>query len=401
MGATNKTTNYELPQFIGTDTPSWLGDFNGAMSKIDTAIRNVADNTSQASQDVASMEGRLTQVETQSTNTASAVSQLTNSVQGNDTKHTNAESVLDGKIGANTTAIATANQNITGLNTRTGTVEETLGDIAGQISVGENKFFFDVQDGAYGYNTSETRGADTFHPFSEGGGEDLEPVLLWTNPSPSSVFNAQTVSLDLSEYAGVIIEFYEHTDQNKIATRVYIKKDDDLSTFGAGLYSSNYSNSISRNITGVSNAGVTFGIAHHGPSDLALYCIPFRIYGVKSYVVAVSEGELLWSNSAPASEFAPTTVSLDLSSYKSVKIVYKTYAGATDSYEVTIPKEVSNVIIGSQVVLGGANRQYCRNISSNNTGITFQGGYFHTISGTTSVNANNTSTIPLEIYGIN
>lgn len=36
MGATNKTPNIELPQFVGTDKPSWLGDFNGAMNAIDT-----------------------------------------------------------------------------------------------------------------------------------------------------------------------------------------------------------------------------------------------------------------------------------------------------------------------------------------------------------------------------
>lgn len=37
MSATNKTANYELPKFVGTDKPSWLTDFNGAMTKIDTA----------------------------------------------------------------------------------------------------------------------------------------------------------------------------------------------------------------------------------------------------------------------------------------------------------------------------------------------------------------------------
>lgn len=39
MSATNSTLNYELPQFIATDKPAWLVDFNGAMSTIDTAIK--------------------------------------------------------------------------------------------------------------------------------------------------------------------------------------------------------------------------------------------------------------------------------------------------------------------------------------------------------------------------
>lgn len=39
MSSTNKTPNYQLPQFINTDVPSWLGDFNDAMSKIDTQMK--------------------------------------------------------------------------------------------------------------------------------------------------------------------------------------------------------------------------------------------------------------------------------------------------------------------------------------------------------------------------
>lgn len=44
MSSTNKTTNYELSQFIGTDKPAWLTDYNSDMSKIDTGI-NTAQNT--------------------------------------------------------------------------------------------------------------------------------------------------------------------------------------------------------------------------------------------------------------------------------------------------------------------------------------------------------------------
>lgn len=48
MSATNKTTYLDLPKFIGTDVPSWLGDFNGAMEKIDTGYNNVDIKTVQA-----------------------------------------------------------------------------------------------------------------------------------------------------------------------------------------------------------------------------------------------------------------------------------------------------------------------------------------------------------------
>ena len=38
MTATNKTLVYELPIFVGTDKPTWLGDFNGAMNTIETGL---------------------------------------------------------------------------------------------------------------------------------------------------------------------------------------------------------------------------------------------------------------------------------------------------------------------------------------------------------------------------
>lgn len=43
MGATNHTTNYNLPQFVGSDKPTWLGDVNGAMSSIDTQMKANSD----------------------------------------------------------------------------------------------------------------------------------------------------------------------------------------------------------------------------------------------------------------------------------------------------------------------------------------------------------------------
>lgn len=48
MSSTNKTTNYELSQFIGSDKPAWLADYNNDMSKIDAGIKASADAASVA-----------------------------------------------------------------------------------------------------------------------------------------------------------------------------------------------------------------------------------------------------------------------------------------------------------------------------------------------------------------
>lgn len=48
MSYTNSTPNYNLPQWIGTDKPTFLGDFNSAFSEIDTQMKANADASTAA-----------------------------------------------------------------------------------------------------------------------------------------------------------------------------------------------------------------------------------------------------------------------------------------------------------------------------------------------------------------
>ena len=48
MSHTNSTSHYSLPQFVGTDIPTWLGDFNSAMAAIDSGINAAATSASGA-----------------------------------------------------------------------------------------------------------------------------------------------------------------------------------------------------------------------------------------------------------------------------------------------------------------------------------------------------------------
>ena len=48
MTATNKTANYDLSQFVGTDHPTWLGDYNSDMAKIDAQMKQNADDIASA-----------------------------------------------------------------------------------------------------------------------------------------------------------------------------------------------------------------------------------------------------------------------------------------------------------------------------------------------------------------
>lgn len=54
MASTNKTVTLELSQFIATDKPSWLTDYNDDMEKIDTFAAGVDADVSSAKSDAAS-----------------------------------------------------------------------------------------------------------------------------------------------------------------------------------------------------------------------------------------------------------------------------------------------------------------------------------------------------------
>lgn len=73
MSYTNHTPNYNLPQYVGTDKPTFLGDFNNAMETIDTALHNNAENAGEGL-------AQLQQAQNQLTETQSAQSELNEEV---------------------------------------------------------------------------------------------------------------------------------------------------------------------------------------------------------------------------------------------------------------------------------------------------------------------------------
>lgn len=44
MSATNQTPTLHLPIFVEDDKPSWMGDFNGAMNKLDNGHTELASD---------------------------------------------------------------------------------------------------------------------------------------------------------------------------------------------------------------------------------------------------------------------------------------------------------------------------------------------------------------------
>lgn len=105
MSSTNSTSHYELSQFVGSDKPAWLGDYNSDMSKIDTGIYNAqsaatgADGKADAN---TSAIGTLSSLTTDAKNTlVSAINEVDAHA---DTAQNTANNAVNASTG-NTTAI--------------------------------------------------------------------------------------------------------------------------------------------------------------------------------------------------------------------------------------------------------------------------------------------------------
>ena len=86
MSATNSTTNFELPLFIGTDKPAWLTDWNGAMTTIDAKIQEAKTEAASATTE----SGNNTQSITQINSTLQTLNSTVSAMNTNVTKVVNA-----------------------------------------------------------------------------------------------------------------------------------------------------------------------------------------------------------------------------------------------------------------------------------------------------------------------
>ena len=82
MSSTNKTNYYDLSQYIGTDKPTYLGDYNSDMSKIDAGIHGAADKATTASQNAGSAIARVGEVEKTVKSHTTAITTLQTDVTG-------------------------------------------------------------------------------------------------------------------------------------------------------------------------------------------------------------------------------------------------------------------------------------------------------------------------------
>lgn len=235
MGHTNSTANLSLPQFIGTDKPTWLGDVNGAFSAIDsyagTNDAAVAAAVSDAS---------------------SAISQAAAAVNTANTANTtagNASTAANNAIGVANTANAIA-----------GTVDTKVGLLADLHTTDRTSIVNAINEIADAPATSGI-------------------TLLWTNADPSSNFSSQNIILSSADY-DLLVFTYKNIATADAGMSQIINKGSNLFMQQVNYFSSN-THAIIRYGTRVDDTTYTITDCEDNGTTANNYNIPVKVYGIK------------------------------------------------------------------------------------------------------------------------
>lgn len=194
MSATNATTNYSLPLFIGTDKPAWLVDWNTAMTDIDGQMK-VNATAIQAN--------------------ATSISGLSTTVSA----HTTSISTISGEISTLTTGLNSAQGAINTIQSLIGNGEPTttdktligaINEIYGMITGGANEI--EAENVAYDNTSSGLTATDVqaaIDELAQGGSATVEADDV-TYDNTSSGLTATNVQAAIDEVAAIKIEGGNH-----------------------------------------------------------------------------------------------------------------------------------------------------------------------------------------------
>ena len=121
MSSTNSTTNYGLSQFISTDCPAWLADYNQDMAKIDTQMKNNATGVSTLSGTVSTQTSQITALTTsvgQASADATQALSKANTATSNVATLTTSVNSINGQVQTNSQGITQNSSDINTLKTQ-------------------------------------------------------------------------------------------------------------------------------------------------------------------------------------------------------------------------------------------------------------------------------------------
>lgn len=132
MASTNKTTNYELSQFLGTDKPAWLSDYNTDMSKIDTQMKANADAATAASGSASTANTAIGTLASLTTTDKTSVVAAVNEVVSDVTtaqNTANSASTAANTANTNLAKFNLSNKSVLTSTTNKGTIDTTISNV--------------------------------------------------------------------------------------------------------------------------------------------------------------------------------------------------------------------------------------------------------------------------------
>lgn len=259
MAHTNETANYDLSQFIGTDIPNPLTDYNGDMLKIDTALAGIATSAT-------AYEARVTALETQNGSvtletTAQTLSGAVNEVNDDVADLTSRMTVAEGKITADESTLATAVTNISTLASKVSAVEtqngnEVLTTTASTLSGGINEL--DAEIGGETLETTAQTVTGAINELAEGR-EWKVGFNLAILSTTAQTFTIPTTAKEILITVGRNNQIYNS------AVYPYSLVTDGTYIIDAGVYNSAYAGLI---LARVSISGETASISTPGGDDI-------------------------------------------------------------------------------------------------------------------------------------
>lgn len=299
MASTNKTTHYNLSQYVGTDKPTYLVDYNQDMSRIDTGIydadakavvnaTNIGDLSNLTTTDKLSLVNAINEVNSESS-TVGNLSDLTTTSKTSVVSAINEVNEKANTIG-DLTDLTTADKSeiVDAINEVNGKTA-TIGTLSSLTTTDKTSVVNAINEvnGNVGTLSSLTTTDKTSVVSAINEVNEMKEVILWTNPNPTSNFTAGSITLSSGDY-----------DEYEV---IYASATSDVDTLDAEksfkgknciLFDMQPTGTVApfraRKCEYVDSTHLSFNDAYYGKDNLAnvgnQYIIPIYVIGHKSHL---------------------------------------------------------------------------------------------------------------------
>lgn len=193
MSSTNKTTYYKLSQYIGTDKPTFLSDYNADMSNIDAGIHDVQETATTANQTAGSAETiaqtALGNTKTNATNIKNLQSNVADINASNVTRDANISKAQSDATKAND-GVAEAKQSVNNLSANVRTWEVIPSSSERVSKINRALRLISINHIASGSGSTDRRVLFTIPNFS------TDKEIIFTGNVVSTNSGIETIALD-------------------------------------------------------------------------------------------------------------------------------------------------------------------------------------------------------------